>query len=608
MSFNLIIVLGLLALNMLCFVIKKPRADIVAVLNIILLPLFGLISFDEAISGFSNPVVLIITLMFVISEVLMRTGISQRVGWWILVKSGKSHTKVIVLLMVFAALIGMVMSTTGVVAIFLPIALNLATRLRTCPSRILMPLAYAGIISGMLTLIATSVNLVASNSLIAEGFESFRFFSFTPIGVAVLFMGIIYMLIMQRFLGGGRADFCASDRKGLVDFVNDYALEMHARRFKVLPHSPLVGKKLRDIHLREDYLSSIICIDRRIGFSDILLEPRADTQIHADDILFVDKSPNAPHSTEEMCATLKLNRMSLDGVYFTDKSMEVGMAEIALHPESSLIGKSVVEIAFRSKYFLSVVGLRRNSKPLEGDISQVNIKVGDILLVAGSWKQIRLLNSFKDFLVLNLPYEFQDAAHSPQRAPLALLALGVMVGLMIFGVVPNSMAALITCFLMLIFRCINMEDAYKSVHWSSILLIVGMMPFSICLDKVGAMDFAAHEILELFSGLGARAVLTAIFVLTLLCGLFITNTVNAILMTPLALSLADNLHLSPYPFAMAVAIAATSAFITPISSPVNMLIWEPGRYSFSDFLKMGIPFTFAVMLLSILIIPLLFPF
>ncbi len=594
---------------MVCFILKKPRVDLVAILSILTLTLLGILPFEEAISGFSNPVVLIIVLMFVISDGLMRTGVSYRVGTWILHKSGRSVTLVMVYLMIATVTIGSFMSTTAVVAIFLPIALNIASRLKISAAKILMPLAYAGIISGMTTLVGTSPNLVIAGALVQDGHESFHFFDFTPIGATVFVAGLLYMLWASRFLGNTKdAMHASSMRKNLNDFVRDYSLSGRDRMFEVKPGSPLIGKRIRETRLREDYLTSIICIDRRIGFSKVLRDASPDMPVQLGDVLFVDKAANAPHSSAKMCEDLKLEAKPLNGPYFTDRSMEVGMAEISMPPESSLIDMTLVEADFRSKHGLNIVGIRRNGKPIADAAPCVKLKMGDTLLIAGPWKNIRRLKSERDFLVLSVPAELDDAAYAPQRAPFALLSIVVMVALMISGAVSNPVAALIACVMMVLFKCIDMESAYKAIHWPSVLLIVGMMPFATALGNEGAIGMVSDYIVSVFGHSSPRVMLAVLFALTAFSGLFIANTVNAILLAPLALGLAETLGCSPYPFAMTVAIACSTVFMTPISSPVNMLVWEPGRYNFSDFMKLGVPFALIVMAISITLIPILFPF
>jgi len=285
------------------------------------------------------------------------------------------------------------------------------------------------------------------------------------------------------------------------------------------------------------------------------------------------------------------------------------MAEVLMVPESEFVGKTIREMAFRTRFGLNVVGLRRAGRVVEGLLVDEPIHPGDVMLVVGSWKLVKQLNQKdRDFLVLNIPVEVGDASPAHSQAPHALFCLVLMVVLMLMDEVPNAIAAIIACLLMGKFRCIDMESAYKAIHWPSIILIVGMMPFALALQKTGGVDLIVNGLMSVGGGYGPHIMLTCLFVMCAVIGLFISNTATAVLMAPIALAAADSMGVSPYPFAMAVAMAASAAFMTPVSSPVNTLVLGPGHYTFSDFAKIGVPFTLIVMLVCVLVIPLLFPF
>jgi di/tricarboxylate transporter len=284
------------------------------------------------------------------------------------------------------------------------------------------------------------------------------------------------------------------------------------------------------------------------------------------------------------------------------------MAEILLPPDSSLIGKNVTELGFRTRYGLNVIGLRRAGKAHEGSILEEALKMGDTLLVIGPWKAIRQLQTQgRDFLILNLPAELDQVAPALRQAPFALLSLALMVFLMVTGLVPNVIAALIACLVMGLTRCVDMESAYRSIHWQILVLIVGMMPFALALERTGGIDLAVAGLLRLVGEASPHVLLASLFVVTSVTGLFISNTATAILMAPVALSVAQHLDASPYPFVMTVALAASAAFMTPVSSPVNTLVMAPGKYRFVDFVKIGVPFTLLVLVVSIVLVPWLLP-
>ncbi|AFN77208.1 sodium:sulfate symporter [Stutzerimonas stutzeri DSM 10701] len=608
MNVDLLLVLFLLASCVGLFVINKPRMDVVALLAMVALPLSGVISINEALAGFSDPSVVLIAALFVIGNGLVRTGIAYRLGDWLMRSAGSSETRLLVLLMLAVAGLGSVMSSTGVVAIFIPVVLSIAARMKVSPRRLMMPLAFAGLISGMLTLVATPPNMVVHSELRRAGLDGFAFFSFAPIGLAILVLGIGYMLLARRWLGGDTVQEVAAEQRDTLDILAQrYRLPERERRLRVLPGSVLANQALDELKLRSQYGINVIAIERQYKFRKQLLIATGNTELFVGDVLLVDLASPAIGllgAYEE----LGVESLQLSDSYYGDYSRELGLAEVALPPDSRLPGKTIQELGFRSTYKLNVVGVRRNHQALQGLLVDEKLKPADTLLVAGSWKHIhRLQGLSRDFLVLSLPAEIDDVAPAANQAPFALLGLAVMVGLMISGLVPNVLAALIGCLVMGLFRCIDMDSAYKAIHWQSLVLIVGMLPFALALEKTGGIALAVSGLIGLFGDAGPHALLACLFLLTAVIGLFISNTATAVLMAPVAISTATQLGASPYPFAMIVALAASAAFMTPISSPVNTLVLGPGQYRFADFVRVGVPFTLLVMLVSVLLVPWLFP-
>jgi di/tricarboxylate transporter len=284
------------------------------------------------------------------------------------------------------------------------------------------------------------------------------------------------------------------------------------------------------------------------------------------------------------------------------------MAEVILPASSDLIGKTVAQSRLRDRTGLTVIGMRQGQTTLEHGLQDQELKLGDTLLLVGPWKAIRAAQAGgKDFIVLSLPGEYADVLPVAGKAPHALACLALVVGLMISGVVPNVQAALIGCLLMGALGCVNLQSAYRSIDWKTIVLIVGMLPFSIALQRTGGVDLASDGLMAVTSGAGAYGVLAALFAITALLGMFISNTATAVLMAPVALAVSDELGASPYPLAMIVALAASTAFMTPVSSPVNTLVVTPGNYTFGDFVRIGVPFSLIVLVVSVFLVPWLLP-
>ncbi|WP_347035116.1 SLC13 family permease [Escherichia coli] len=568
MNGELIWVLSLLAVAIVLFATGRVRMDAVALFVIVAFALSGTLTVPEVFSGFSDPNVVLIAALFIIGDGLVRTGVATVMGTWLVKVAGNSEIKMLVLLMLTVAGLGAFMSSTGVVAIFIPVVLSVAMRMQTSPSRLMMPLSFAGLISGMMTLVATPPNLVVNSELLREGWT----------------------------------------RRTFRDLIREYRLTGRARRLAIRPGSPMIGQRLDDLKLRERYGANVIGVERWRRFRRVIVNVNGVSEFRARDVLLIDMSA-ADVDLRQFCSEQLLEPMVLRGEYFSDQALDVGMAEISLIPESELIGKSVREIGFRTRYGLNVVGLKRNGVALEGSLADEPLLLGDIILVVGNWKLIGMLaKQGRDFVALNLPEEVSEASPAHSQAPHAIFCLVLMVALMLTDEIPNPVAAIIACLLMGKFRCIDAESAYKSIQWPSIILIVGMMPFAVALQKTGGVALAVKGLMDIGGGYGPHMMLGCLFVLSAVIGLFISNTATAVLMAPIALAAAKTMGVSPYPFAMVVAMAASAAFMTPVSSPVNTLVLGPGNYSFSDFVKLGVPFTIIVMAVCVVMIPMLFPF
>jgi di/tricarboxylate transporter len=557
----------------------------------------------------------LIAALFVIGDGLVRTGVARRLGDWLIAKAGSSEIRLLVLLMLVVCGLGSMMSSTAVTAIFIPVALRIAQSTGAAPSRLMMPLSFAALISGMTTLVATAPNLVVNSALVhhldpdgTKGVTGFHFFSFTPFGVPVLVLGILYMLFARHWLPARNdREAGAPHRPSMRDWIEEYKLADREYRLRVTDGSPLVGKSIDELDLRVTSGATIVAVERKRGSSRDVLQPTAKTELHADDVLLIDLF--APTSdVEALRQRFALEALPLTGAYFSDRSQEIGMAEVIVPANSELVGKTVVEAEFRTRYGLTVIGLRRGAAARERGLLNEPLKIGDTLLLIGPWKALgRVRSGDKDLVILNLPAEIDEVLPVAGKALQAVFCLALVVGLMVSGLVPNVQAALIGCLFMGALRVVDLNSAYRSIDWKTIVLIVGMLPFSLALQRTGGVDLMASNLKDLIGGAGTYVVLGSLFAITALLGLFISNTATAVLMAPVALAIADKLGASPLPFAMIVALAASTAFVTPVSSPVNTLVVTPGNYTFGDFVRIGTPFAVIVMVVSVILVPLLLP-
>ena len=548
--------------------------DVVALLAMVALPLTGVLSVQEALAGFSDPSVVLIAALFVIGDGLVRTGIAYRLGDWLMRAAGSSETRLLVLLMLAVAGLGSVMSSTGVVAIFIPVVLGIANRMKVSPRRLLMPLAFAGLISGMLTLVATPPNLVVNSELRRAGLEGFAFFDFTPIGLAILALGIGYMLLARRWLGSDKHGPAVEPRHTLADLARDYRLDERERRLRVLPGSILANQALDALRLRSEYGINVIAVERHERLRNLLLMATGNTELFVGDVLLVDLASPAIGLLGAY-RELGLEPLQLSTSYYADHARELGLAEVALPPDSRLPGKTIQQLGFRSRHKLNVVGLRRTERRCRG-CWWTRSSPADTLLVAGSWKHIhRLQGLSRDFLVLSLPAEVDDVAPAANQAPFALLGLALMVALMVSGLVLQRAGG---------------ADRLSG-HGPVPLHRHGQRLQGDPLAEPGAdrrhaavRPRAAEDrrhrprhpgLVGLLGDAGPHALLACLFLLTALIGLFISNTATAVLMAPVALATAEQLRLA-VPVRHDRRARRPAAFMTPISSPVNTLVLGPG--------------------------------
>ena len=450
MNGELIWVLSLLAIAVVLFATGKVRMDAIALMVIVAFVLSGTLTLNEAFSGFSDPNVILIAALFIIGDGLVRTGVATKMGAWLVSVAGNSETKMLIYLMLTVAGLGAFMSSTGVVAIFIPVVLSVSARMNTSPSRLMMPLSFAGLISGMMTLVATPPNLVVNSELLREGLHGFSFFSVTPIGLVVLILGIVYMLAMRFMLKTDNGDSARDGRKRSTfrDLIREYHLTGRARRLAIRPGSPMIGQRLDDLKLRERYCANVIGVERWRRFRRVIVNVNGVSEFRARDVLLIDMSASDV-DLRQFCGEQMLEPMVLRGEYFADQALDVGMAEVALIPDSEMIGKTVREIAFRTRFGLNIVGMKRDGKAMDGSVVDEPLQLGDILLVVGNWRQIALLaKRGRDFVVLNMPVEVDDASPAHSQAPHAIFCLVLMVALMLTDEIPNPIAAIIACLLM----------------------------------------------------------------------------------------------------------------------------------------------------------------
>ena len=631
MTASIALVYGILLGTILLFVSERLRLDVVALMALLGLTITGILTPEEALAGFADPVVLMIAALFVVGDGLFQTGVARAMGRLPAKLAGDSEVRLIVVIMILVALLSGVMSSTGTVAVMLPVVMGLAWARDISPSKLLIPLSVASLLGGMLTLIGTAPNIVVSQHLESLGREGFGMFAFTPVGLAMVVAGVAFMaLVGRRFLPDRPSPSrpaASADAPTLSDLADDWELALTLFRVRIDPGSALVGSTLGDAELPARFGVTVTEIlegsqeerkrrPRRVptlpkrsgaggGDEGVVVPALATTTLAAGQVLVLQGSPDGVH---RMVARLGV-RLLDEGVEGDPTAPDTGMAEILLAPRARLLGRTLKEIRFRDRYQLGVVGIKRLGNLIPGDIRDVPLRFGDTLLVTGPWEKIRLLErERRDFIVAMAPREMPDALAPLKRAPVAVAIMLGMMALLTLGVVPAVTAVLLAAVAMVLTGCVTVEDAYRSVNWESVVLIAGILPMATALEKTGGMDWLVEVMSGVMEGAGPLLLLAAIFILTSALSQVISNTATAVLLAPIASSLALGIGARPEPFLMTLAVAASTAFATPVASPVNTLVLGPGGYRFGDFFKVGVLLQLLVLAVTVVLVPLLFPF
>ncbi|HEY85859.1 MAG TPA: SLC13 family permease [Chloroflexi bacterium] len=615
--------LAILTAAIILFITEWLRVDVVAIGVVVALMLTGLLSASEALSGFSNSAVLTIAALFVVGGAVLNTGLAGLIGRRILAIAGTSEVRLTVVIMLAVALLSGFMSDTGTVAVLLPAIISLAKSAKVSPSKLLIPLAFGSLLGGAMTLIGTPPNIIVSDLLREEGLRPFAFFDYTPIGVLLLTAGVVFMVFVGRKLLPDNKPKQDLQRVETPDELMDiYRLPESLFRLRVRRGSELVGQTVAASRLGQNFGMSILEILRpaeprpvvKVGRQQLVLQsrtlesiqPTADTVFGLDDILLVQGDGNdAAHAAARWNLGVQPSGGNDKPILNTE---EAGLAEILLPPRSSLLGKTVVETRFGSTYHLTVLGINRPGADEKLGLKDTTLEFGDTLLVQGPWKNILgLRKRRRDFVVMGQP-ETMLGAPARNKAPIALLILLGMLAIMVTNILPVVTASMLAALAVILTGCLSMDDAYEAVNWKSIVLIAGMLPMAIALEKVGLVNLAAEGLTNSVGSFGPLVVLAGLFILTSLFTQVLSNTATTVLVAPIALATAQQLGVQPYAFMMAVAIAASMAFASPVASPVNTLVMGAGNYRFSDYIKAGAPMMLIMLIVTALAVPLLWPF
>ena len=602
MTNEIALMLGILGITILLFITDWLRVDVVAMLVLLALILTGLITPAEAFSGFSSPAVITVWAIFIVSGGLFHTGVANLLGDRMLRLAGTSERRLVAVLMTTVGLMSSVMNNVGATAVLMPAVVAMSRKVRISVSRLLIPLAFGSLLGGMVTLIGTPPNILASDALRAAGYEPFSLLDFAPVGLVALGVGVLYMTLFGRRLLPDRTpeEMLARAAGPDADLVDLYRLGERLFRARIPAGSPLVGKTLADSNLRQDFELSVIALERR---GETVHAPDRDMVLRRGDVLLLEGISDHLVWAQE---TGHLDVQPEIGVDDRDlQSGTVSIVEVLLSPRSRVVGETLAEIQFREKYHLTVIAILRDGRPLRTGLVDLPLRFGDTLLVQGPRHYIQVLLREIDYVVLG------DAEDQPalrgRKTPIAVAILGIMLVPVVAGWLPITAAALLAGMLMVLTGCLTMDEAYYSIEWKAVFLVAGTLPLGIAMENTGTAQFLAGMMVELIGGLSPMALLAGFFILTNLLTQFMSNAASTVLIAPIAIQTAVQVGSEPQALMMAVAVGASAGFLTPVAHQSNVLVMGPGGYRFGDYLKSGLPLDLITLVVALVVIPLVWP-
>lgn len=614
----------ILVITVALFIWGRVRADIVALTALAALLVLGILTPAEALAGFSSPIVIMMIGLFVVGGAIMQTGLAKLTGNKLMALSRGNETITFLLVMLVTSFIGAFVSNTGTVALMMPIIMSIAAGSGMQSSRFLMPLAFAGSLGGMLTLIGTPPNLVIDEVLTEGGYQPLAFFSFFPVGIIVIAIGIIVLMPLSKiFLSKKQNGKKKKQGKSLDDLVDEYQLLDNLHRYIVPSRRPsaaidengeqmdIVGKTLKDLSIQQKYGVSIIEIRNekksRLGLvkdvSQNMAKSSSTIQVH--DTLYI---IGEEEKMKRFASDYGLRKMKDVKIDFYD----LGLTEIVVMPTSNFAGLRIGDANLRKRFGINVLGVKRGDEYITDNLIAAKLHVGDMLLVQGEWTNLaHLAADTSNWVVIDQPEKTADKVLLDYKAPVAAAIMLLMIAMMVFDFIPVApVTAVIIAGLLTVFAgCFrNVEAAYKTINWESIVLIAAMMPMSTALEKTGASALVSQGLVESLGSMGPTALLAGIYFTTSLMTMFISNTATAVLMAPIALVAAQQVGVSPYSFLFAVTLGASMCFASPFSTPPNALVMKAGGYTFMDYVKVGLPLQIIIGVVMTFVLPLLFPY
>jgi di/tricarboxylate transporter len=581
------------------FVWNRLRVDVVGIIVMVTLIVLGLVTPREGISGFANEAVITVTAMFILSAGLLRTGAIDILSRWAERMAAGGEFRLLLVALLFVVPLSAFINNTPVVVVIIPMVLGLARKMGASPSKLFMPISFGSQLGGTLTLIGTSTNLLVAGLVLDLGLERIRLFDITPPALVMTAVGLAYLLTVGRWL--------TPTREAGADLITSYELRDYLTGLVVGPNSPLAGKSLRDANFGQTYGLQVIGIDRggnRIPF------PRGGLVIQAGDVLIVEgKIPNIARIEEEehlsIAGTKPQFPVEAERPEGESRGPGPGLAELIVPPRSPVVGRSLRQLNFRNRYGLPVLGIQRHGAPFHAAMRDAVLAPGDILLVSGTASELRKLHQTGDLALLG------TVAVPAKRRRKLKYSVPIIIGVVLlaaFEVTPILVSALLGVAAMFITGCITPDEAYDEIDWMVIVLLGAIIPLGLAMQNTGTAELIATRLLVLTRPLGLFGVLAMFYLLTSLLTELISNNAAAVVLAPIAIAVASALDASPMPFVIAVMLAASNSFMTPIGYQTNTFIYGPGGYRFSDFIRVGGPLNLLMIIVATLVIPVFFPF
>jgi di/tricarboxylate transporter len=591
MDLQIILLLCILFVAILLFSFEWVSADVVALGVLVTLILTRLLPAEQAFAGFGSDTVIMILGLLILTAALARTGVVEMVGRTILSRTGENPQRLLVVIIFSAAALGAIMSNTAATAFFLPIVIGISRRARLSPSKLLMPLAFATILSSSITLISTSTNIVVSGMITSYEMAPIQMFELAPVGLPIALVGLIYMLTLGRRI--------IPERSQAEELTGEFGLRPYLTEIVILPESPLIGKTLAQSRLGRDLDLTVLRIERG---KQQYIAPQANLVLQENDVLLVEGI------REQILKIKNTGGINIKAdVKFSDPDLQVEdsrLVEAILMPRSPLIGRTLKRLHFRDRHGLQVLAINRHGETIRNKISEVVLRMGDVLLLQGHRSNIAALEGSR---LLNVLGAVEENALHVRRAP---LAIGIFIGAIAAGtinLIPFPVAVLLGALLAFVTRCITPEEAYREVEWKILILIGSMLAVGAAMENTGTAVFLSGQIVRLVGQAHPVWLLGAFFLLTVLLTQPMSNQAAAVVVVPVAIQTALQLGLNPRTFAVMIAVAASTSFLTPLE-PACMIVYGPGRYRFMDFFKVGSLLTGIIFLIALLLVPSIWPF